>query len=75
MPYQIKRIILKSGELIAEHELDQGHTYSDGPAPVVGDILTVMHQGRSFSAKVVWGNWPGRDHGADTVVQLRVNEI
>ena len=74
MPYHVKRILLKSGELITERELGDGYAYSDRHAPVVGDILMVTYRGREFPAKVVWGNWPGREHGFD-VVPLRVEEI
>jgi hypothetical protein len=75
MPYQIKRILLKSGELITEHEPDRSIVVIDGPAPVVGDIVTADFRGRRFSAKVIWGNWQGRDHSADEIVPLRVEEI
>ncbi len=64
MPYWVKRIALKSGELVTERELRQDENLFDGPAPVVGDTMTVTCRGRTFPARVVWGNWPGRDHGA-----------
>jgi hypothetical protein len=75
MPYWVKRILLKSGELLTEKELSHDENYFQGPAPVVGDVICINCRGRSFDAKVVWGNWPGRNHAAETVVPLRVEEI
>ena len=77
MAYQVKRIILKSGELVTERELGAEENYSDGEPPVVGDEITVSCRGRSFKAKVVWGNWPKNAGIRDPnkVVPLRVEEI
>ena len=77
MTYWIKRIALKTGEIVTERELRPDENIFEGPTPVVGDKLTVLCRGRKFEAKVVWGNWPGREasHPADTVVPLRVEEI
>lgn len=75
MPYWIRRILLKSGELVTEKELRRDEYYCEGIAPVVGEVLTVHCRGRTFRAEVVWGNWPGRGHSADMVVPLRVKEI
>jgi hypothetical protein len=75
MAYWVKRIGLKSGETVTERELRRDENYSEGPAPVVGDEITVRCRGRSFRAKVVWGNWPERAHGPNEVVPLRVEEI
>jgi hypothetical protein len=75
MKYWIKRIQLKSGELVTERELLPTENLFDGTPPVVGDVLSVHCRGREFSAKVVWGNWPDRKHSEDSVVYLRVQEI
>ncbi|EIG59459.1 hypothetical protein Bra1253DRAFT_04198 [Bradyrhizobium sp. WSM1253] len=75
MPYWVKRILLKSGDLVTEKELGRDENYFQGPAPIVGDVINVRCHGRNFDAKVVWGNWPGRNHAAETVVPLRVEEI
>jgi hypothetical protein len=75
VPYWVKRILLKSGELVTEKELSREENYFWGDVPVVGDVINVRCRGRSFDAKVVWGNWPGRNHADGTVVPLRVEEI
>jgi hypothetical protein len=75
VPYWVNRILLKSGDLVTEKELGRDENYFRGAAPVVGDVINVRCRGRSFDAKVVWGNWPGRDHAAKTVVPLRVEVI
>lgn len=75
MGYWIKRIVLKSGEVVTERELREDENRFDGPAPVVGDLVEVECRGRKFTATVVWGNWPDRDHPAEAVVPLRVSEI
>jgi len=77
MPYWIKRIILKTGELVTERELGTDENFFDGPAPVVGDKLTVKCRGRSFEGQVISGNWPGRNELRDpsVIVPLRVQEI
>ena len=77
MPYWVKRIGLKTGEVVTEKELRPDETFSAGPAPVVGDELMVTCRGRTFKARVVWGNW---DDGKirnppDFVAQMRVEEI
>jgi hypothetical protein len=77
MKYWVKRIILKSGELVTERELSPTENLFEGKPPVVGDTLKVRCRGRDFSTKVVWGNWPGRADKLpeDAVVPLRVEEI
>ncbi len=60
MEYWVKRIILKSGEVVTERELLPTENLFKGMVPVVGDTLTVRCRGREFAARVVWGNWPGR---------------
>jgi len=74
MPFWVKRIVLKSGELLTERELPPEDNRFAGPPPVVGDILTVSARGRTFQARVIWGNWPGREHG-ETLLPIRVEEI
>ncbi|MDN5003454.1 hypothetical protein ACFQZO_21685 [Bradyrhizobium sp. GCM10027634] len=60
---------------MTEKELSRDENYSQDAAPVVGDVISVLCRGRRFDAKVVWGNWSGRNHEAETVVPLRVEEI
>ena len=74
MSYWVKRILLKSGELVTERELAPDQNRFAGPSPVVGDVVTVTCRGREFEAKVVWGNWRGREHG-DALVPIRVEEL
>ena len=74
MKYRIKRIQLKSGELVTKRELLPVENLFEGTLPIVGDVLIVRCKGRKFNAKVVWGNWPGREHPTDSVVPLRVQE-
>lgn len=75
MSYWIKRIALRSGEVVTERELRPDENHHEGPPPVVGDEVTVQCRGRTFRARVVWGNWPGRAHDAGRIVPLRVEEI
>ena len=77
MPYWVKRILLKSGELLTERELDPSDNVFGGITPVVGDIVTVTCRGRTFSARVITGNWPGRNETRDptVTVPLRVEEL
>ena len=77
MAYWVKRIILKTGEVVTERELRSNENLFDGAAPYCGDKITVTCRGRSFEARVVWGNWPGRNEGRppDVVVPLRVEEV
>ena len=46
MKYQIKRIQLKSGELVNERELLPAENLFEGTPPTVGDILNVRCRGR-----------------------------
>jgi hypothetical protein len=77
MAYWVKRIALRTGELVTEKELRPDENLSSDPAPVVGDELLVTCGGRTFKARVVWRNW---DDGIvrnpnDHVVPLRVVEV
>ncbi len=62
---------------MTERELRPDENLFDGPAPVVGEQLRVTCRGREFDAKVIWGNWPGRDEsrGPSVTVPLMVEEI
>ncbi len=77
MPYWVKRIMLKTGELVTERELRPDENFFEGPPPVVGDELAVTCRGRTFKARIIVGNWPGRNETRDPaiVVPLRVEEI
>ena len=77
MTYWVKRIVLKTGEIVTEKELCPNENSFEGVAPVVGDVLKVHCRGRTFDAKVIWGNWPGRNENRpdDVVVPLRVEEL
>jgi hypothetical protein len=77
MGYWVKRIALKTGEVVTEREreLRQDENRFDGPVPVVGDLIEVECRGRKFTANVVSGNWPDRVHPDDVLVPLRVFEL
>ncbi len=79
MTYWVKRIILKSGELVTERELRRDENRSNEPAPFVGDLMIVTCRGRTFNARVLAGNWPDRDLMDNLlepgVAYLRVEEI
>lgn len=55
MAYWVKRIILKSGEVVKENELLQSDNTFQGLPPVVGEKITVRCRGRSFLAEVYMG--------------------
>jgi hypothetical protein len=75
MSYWVKRIMLKTAELLTEKELPTDVNRFAGPVPVVGDRIKISCQGRTFEAEVVWGNWPGRNHPPEIVIPLRVREV
>jgi hypothetical protein len=77
MTHWVKRILLKSGEIVTERELLPHENLFEGTVPVLGDTLTVSCRGRTFEAKVIWGSWPGRvgEYEPGTIVPLRVEEI
>jgi hypothetical protein len=77
MAYWVKRVLLKTGEVVTERELPSDENLFQGQSPVVGDKITVTCRGGSFEARVIWGNWQGRNEGRgpDVVVSLRVEEI
>jgi hypothetical protein len=75
MTYWVKRIKLKSGEIVTERELRHDENLFQGPAPIVGDKIIVTCRGRTFEATVVWGNWSGRDPDPKgVIIPLRVEE-
>ena len=55
MTYWVKRIRLKSGEIVTERELRHDENLFAGPAPIVGDKMIVTCRGRKFEARVIWG--------------------
>ena len=76
MTYWVKRIKLRNGEIVTERELRHDENLFEGPAPVVGDKMTVVCRGRKFEARVIWGNGPGREiNEKATIIPLRVEEI
>lgn len=77
MAYLVKRILLKNGELVPEAEVLAENNHSDDQSPVVGDEITVKCRGRTFRAKVVWGNWPKNIGIRDPnkPIPLRVEEV
>ena len=76
MSYWVKRINLKTGELVTERELRPDENLFEGLAPVAGDKLTVSCRGRSFDARVVVGRFPGRpEPEAGTIYPIRVDEV
>ncbi len=77
MKYWVKRIVLKTGEVVTERELSPTENLFDGTPPVVGDVLNVRCRDREFRARVMWGNWPGRaaKRPKTVTVPLRVEEM
>jgi hypothetical protein len=58
MTYWVKRILLKTGELVTERELRPDENLFEGPAPVAGDRLKVTCRGGDFEAIVVLVDFP-----------------
>lgn len=76
MTYWVKRILLKTGELVTERELRPDENLFEGPAPVAGDRLKVTCRDRDFEAIVVVGRFPDRpDPVKETIYPIRVEEI
>jgi hypothetical protein len=63
MTFWVKRIILKTGELVTERELSRDENFFDKPAPHIGDKIIVSCRGRTFEAE------------RSIVVPIRVEEI
>lgn len=75
MTYWVKRILLKTGELVTERELRSDENLFKGLAPVAGDRLKVTCRGREFEAIVVVGRFPDRpDPHNETIYPIRVEE-
>ena len=77
MAFWVKRILLKSGELVTERELRTDENYFVSDPPFVGDEISVICRGRSFRARVVWGYWPKdvSKYKPSEIIPLRVQEI
>jgi hypothetical protein len=76
MTFWVKRIILKTGELVTERELSRDENFFDKPAPHIGDKIIVSCRGRTFEARVVWRNCPDWEEAERSiVVPIRVEEI
>ena len=76
MTYWVKRILLKTGEVVTERELQPDENLFDGLAPVADDKLNVTCRGRTFEAKVIVGRFPERpEPDKGTIYPIRVEEI
>ena len=77
MAYWIKRIVLKTGEIVTERELSPDQNHFEGEPPFVGDEITASCRGRSFKAKIIWGYWPKdkENYDPNKIIPLRVEEI
>jgi hypothetical protein len=75
MAYWVKRIILKTGEVVTERELKPDENFSQGEAPMVGSEISVTCRGRTFKARVLWPKSERRAQSPEAVVPLRVEEI
>jgi hypothetical protein len=77
MQFRITRIRLKSGEVVTEREFAPSENVFEGKAPIVGEVVSVKCRGREMRARVIWGNWPGREivHPQGKPHPLRVEEI
>jgi hypothetical protein len=76
MTYWVKRILLRTGELVTERELRPDENIFEGQAPMAGDKIRVTCRGREFEATVIVGRFPGRrDVDSDTIYPVRVEEI
>ena len=43
--------------MVTERELQPDENFFSGKTPKVGDELAITCRGRTFKARVVWGNW------------------
>ena len=76
MTYWVKRIVLKTGEIVTERELRPDENLFDGQAPVAGDRLKVTCRGRTFEARVIVGRFPERPEPDERIIYpIRVEEI
>lgn len=75
MTYWVKRILLKTGELVTERELRADENLFEGLAPVAGERLKVRCRGREFEAIVLVGRFPDRpEPDQATIYPIRVEE-
>lgn len=77
MPYWVKRIIIASGEVVAEGELRDDENASEDIPPLMGEKISVTCRGRTFEAIVVKGpTKEQRDRGVpEGTWPLRVSEL
>ncbi|MER8566442.1 hypothetical protein NKH85_14775 [Mesorhizobium sp. M0924] len=76
MPYRIKRILLKTGEILTERTLLGGGILVDEEAPVVGDIVETTVRGQPMKVEIIWGHWADRrSSNPDMIVPLRAKEV
>ncbi len=76
MPYRIKRILLKTGEIVTERTLPGGGILVDGDAPVVGDVVETTVLGQPMKVEIIWGHWAERRQtNPDVIVPLRAKEL
>jgi len=76
MPYRIKRILLKTGEIVTERTLPNGGILVDGEAPVVGDVVETIVRGQPMKVEIIWGHWADRrSRNPYVVVPLRAKEL
>jgi hypothetical protein len=76
MAYWVKRIQLKTGEIVTERELRPDENLFDGQAPLAGDRLEVTCRGRTFEAEVLVGRFPDRpEPKGGAPYPIRVGEI
>jgi hypothetical protein len=68
MAYWVKRIKLKTGEIVTESELRHDENLFAGRPPIVGDKMIVTCRGRQLEATVVWGNWSGRETEETSII-------
>jgi hypothetical protein len=79
MTYWVKRIVVKSGEIVTERELRADENLFEDPAPVVGETDGQLSR-PSIRGTSCLGNWSGENEknektDPDAIVPLRVEEI
>lgn len=75
MAYRIRRVLLRSGQILKERDLDAVCPVVEGHPPGLGDTMTVSLFGRRVPVEVIWGDWAGRTGDPVAVVPLRVKEV
>ena len=74
----MKRIALRTGEIVTERELRSDENLFDGPVPGMGDKIWVACRGRAFEAEVVWrpvGADPNEGEEPPLPIRLKVAEF